>query len=1331
MFITKGRFTKGLVVLLSVLMDFTMMPGGVIKVKAATSLNISSNNIEISSAGDYVISGGSNSNTIKVDANIGTVNIMLNRVNIKFPSGTEGTPIDIEDGNTVNLTLNGVNTIIGGNQGKDGYPAESAMDIKGSSTCDITSASTGTLNATGSTGCPAICVESLATLHIEGGTIIAQGGDYGASAIGAEQLVDTGTIFISGGTVTATAGNAGQYGNAGGAGIGSGQYAEFKKIQISGGQVNATGINGAGIGSGDTGTGGEINITGGTVTSNGIGNGSSQKNDDKVYIQGGSVNAGSISPTPQYSGTIGSNVYLTKIQIPNTTSVAKVDSLALYQPKPCSYPYGSNDLYTDTNGYLYLYICQSSENTSVSVTASGNEYNYSGLAGSGSNTLLQDQRTLSVTGMQSSYIGHSQTMTPDTSGGSGNGDVTFSYSGRSGTDYGPTAQKPIDVGNYTVTATKSSDGTYNGTSASYDFAITENTSIFSIDSIANQTYSGSAISPGITVRDSTNNSLLTEGQDYTISYPQRDNIDAGTAHVKIAGTKSYAGCSGSTTFNIKSKECTFSVGSISDKTYTGSEIKPNVTVKDPDTNVPLKEGADYTVSYSSCKNVGTVIVTVTGINNYDQSSGSATFKIVPKSLTDSSINVEDIPVQTYDGSTHTPDVNIKDGDTTLIEGTDYTVTDKASGKDASYTTASSYMVVVTGIGNYSGTIERAFTIVSTDATLNSVSVSSGTLSPAFSADKTQYMLSVGYRTDSITVTPKANESHALITVNGNVVRNNTVSSSIALTAGEDTTITIVVTAQAGNTKNYMITVHRAKVPVTGIMVSGTGGVTSVTIGNTLQMGATVTPLDATDSSVTWSVTNGTGSATISDNGLLSATGAGTVTVKATAKDGSGVIGAETITVTAATPATVSVTGVSLDSTSKSLTIGDCAILIATVTPSDATDKNVSWSSSNIGIATVDSIGKVTAVGVGTATITATTPNGNKTANCVVTVSAASTGGDSYSGGSGGSTTTPIDITIIGTTTTIGGNAESTATITPSQTNTSMINHDIVKIGNVTVTAPASVLNNALGDGTGLTLSQSAAPKSTQTAAQAAVSKVNGTVVAAVKINLNRTTSTGTEAVHILSGEVTVTITLTDAQIAAIKVGSNPHIYYYDSDTGTLIDMNATFDLTKRTATFQTTHFSNYIFATESKVPPVVSGVNNKGIYNANKVITFNEGTATLDGTAFTSGAIVSTEGKHTLVVIDAAGNTTTVVFTIDKTAPKITINRVKSSMVVTVTEANLMSKTVTLNGKKIAWPRKNKFTKKGAYIVTVTDKVGHKVARSFKIGRKTKNRNFKCQPRDK
>ena len=90
----------------------------------------------------------------------------------------------------------------------------------------------------------------------------------------------------------------------------------------------------------------------------------------------------------------------------------------------------------------------------------------------------------------------------------------------------------------------------------------------------------------------------------------------------------------------------------------------------------------------------------------------------------------------------------------------------------------------------------------------------------------------------------------------------------------------------------------------------------------------------------------------------------------------------------ANPTTVDVTGVSLNKTTTTLTVGDTETLTATVSPDDATDKSVTWSSDDTSVATVDPDGLVTAVGAGTANITVTTTDGSKTASCAVTVNAA-------------------------------------------------------------------------------------------------------------------------------------------------------------------------------------------------------------------------------------------------------------------------------------------------------------------------------------------------------
>jgi len=143
---------------------------------------------------------------------------------------------------------------------------------------------------------------------------------------------------------------------------------------------------------------------------------------------------------------------------------------------------------------------------------------------------------------------------------------------------------------------------------------------------------------------------------------------------------------------------------------------------------------------------------------------------------------------------------------------------------------------------------------------------------------------------------------------------------------------------------------------------------------TATLTATVAPEYASDKTVFW-LTSNEKVATVDDNGKVTAVGSGEAKITATA---GGKYASCTVKVT------VLVTGITLDKTELDMTIDDEPVtLVAKVTPEGATDKTVTWSSSNEKVATVDANGKVTPVGNGTATITATA--GGKTATCELSV----------------------------------------------------------------------------------------------------------------------------------------------------------------------------------------------------------------------------------------------------------------------------------------------------------------------------------------------------------
>ena len=150
--------------------------------------------------------------------------------------------------------------------------------------------------------------------------------------------------------------------------------------------------------------------------------------------------------------------------------------------------------------------------------------------------------------------------------------------------------------------------------------------------------------------------------------------------------------------------------------------------------------------------------------------------------------------------------------------------------------------------------------------------------------------------------------------------------------------------------------------------------------------AAVLPEDVDNSAVTWTSSNNN-VATVDANGVVTAVAAsGTATITATAKDGSGVQAACTVT---AKP--VPASGITLDAASITLEKGESKELSATVTPASVTNGSVTWASADETIAKVDADGKVTAVNGGVTTITAATADGKFRANCEVTVTVTPTG----------------------------------------------------------------------------------------------------------------------------------------------------------------------------------------------------------------------------------------------------------------------------------------------------------------------------------------------------
>lgn len=201
---------------------------------------------------------------------------------------------------------------------------------------------------------------------------------------------------------------------------------------------------------------------------------------------------------------------------------------------------------------------------------------------------------------------------------------------------------------------------------------------------------------------------------------------------------------------------------------------------------------------------------------------------------------------------------------------------------------------------------------------------------------------------------------SVATVNGGVVT--------AVGTGE-ATIT-VKTNEGGHTATCKVSVFDH---VTGVTLDKTEA--SLAVGKTLTLKATVIPAGAMDESVTWYSSN-SAVASVS-NGVVTALSPGEAVITVSTNDGGH---------TASCKVTVwkEVTAVSLNITSASIVAGASVTLKATVSPADATYKDVTWTTSDASVATVQN-GVVTGVAPGTATITATTADGGLKATAQITV----------------------------------------------------------------------------------------------------------------------------------------------------------------------------------------------------------------------------------------------------------------------------------------------------------------------------------------------------------
>ncbi len=352
------------------------------------------------------------------------------------------------------------------------------------------------------------------------------------------------------------------------------------------------------------------------------------------------------------------------------------------------------------------------------------------------------------------------------------------------------------------------------------------------------------------------------------------------------------------------------------------------------------------------------------------------------------------------------------------------------------------------------------------------------------------------------------------------------------------------------------------VKVTGVSLDKTSA--ELKINESLGLKASISPADATNKDVTWA-TSDEKIAKVDENGKVTAAGAGKVTITVTTKDGGFKATCE-VTVRNEEVPVVKVTGVSLDKILAELKINESVELKATISPADATNKEVTWTSSDEKIAKVDANGKVTAVGAGHATIIVTTKDGNFNATCEVIVK------------DDNGTTNPIE-NIVEKVENPNGKNEVVIKNPSNEIRLEIKDIESIKAGNGyfeikngenTILLPFSLIDkDLLKEGSSIIFEMKANEDATIMAGIKGVKKV---------FEFNLFVKTGDNLVKIhnfKNGVATVTLKLTDEDLKGLNK-ENLAVFYYNEETKTFEQMETT--INGNEVTFKTSHFSKFIIA---------------------------------------------------------------------------------------------------------------------------------------------------------
>ena len=489
--------------------------------------------------------------------------------------------------------------------------------------------------------------------------------------------------------------------------------------------------------------------------------------------------------------------------------------------------------------------------------------------------------------------------------------------------------------------------------------------------------------------------------------------------------------------------------------YTSVQLKATETVK-IEAQVAPADATDKSLTWTSSN---TAVATVDANGNISAVSvGQADIKAAANDASGVAaickVTVVPTPVEsvsiTANGST-----TLKAGQTVQLNATvlPETATDKSvvwtSSNTAIATVDNAGLVTAVAVGNAS------ITATAGDKSSSVNIVVEKTLAEAIALNRSTAAMKVtGTMQLSVVFTPEtttdksvswasSNPSIASVNENGLVTAHALGDCRITVTTKDGSNVSAYCDVTVGETAAESISIEPK-------------GPFSFKVGETVQLTATVMPETATDKSVSW--LSQSGAVSVDENGLVTAVALGTARVTAT--NSAGQVAYVDFTVVP-TP----VTSITLSSTSVQLKATETAKLEAQVAPADATDKSLTWTSSNTAVATVDANGNVTAIAVGEADIKAAANDASGvSAICKVTV--VPTPVESVSITANGSTTLKAGQTVQLNATVLPETAtDKTVAWTSANTAIATVDNNglvtSVGVGNTTITATANGVSGTI------------------------------------------------------------------------------------------------------------------------------------------------------------------------------------------------------------------------------------------------------------------------------